>query len=174
MHTISRNRLLLTGHIGHGEGAMTASDQHKRPFAEKLAHLIATVHPAGRGPYSYREIEAGITDHEGAMTAAFVQQLVAGKQPYPRMHHIQALADFFGVPPAYFFDEQVTRQVDTELDKLLDWRHTEEGQIAQRVSALTSEHRNAVSALLDHLVAYEEQPRDRRRRRKSAPSDTAT
>lgn len=152
---------------------MTASEQHKRRFADKLAHLIATVHPAGRGPYSYREIEAGITDHEGAMTAAFVQQLVAGKQPYPRMHHIEALASFFGVPPAYFFDDEVTRQVDTEISKLLDWRNTEEGQFAQRISVLSSEHRNAVSVMIDHLVAYEEQPRDRRQRRKPVTGDNS-
>ena len=150
---------------------MTVSDQRKRDFAEKLAHLIATVHPAGRGPYSYREIEAGIADHEGAMTAAFVQQLAAGKQPYPRKHHIEALATFFGVAPSYFFDEATADQFDAEISQLVDWRNSEEGQLAQRINSLSPEHRNAVSTMIDHLAAYEEQPRDRRQRRKPAPTD---
>jgi transcriptional regulator with XRE-family HTH domain len=150
---------------------MTAPEQRKRTFADKLAHLIATVHPAGRGPYSYREVEAGIAGHEGAMTAAFVQQLVAGKQPYPRKHHIEALAAFFGVAPSYFFDDATTDQLDAEISQLLDWRNSEEGQLAQRISALSPEHRNAISTMIEHLAAYEEQPRDRRQRRKPAPTE---
>ncbi|GDY30152.1 XRE family transcriptional regulator [Gandjariella thermophila] len=147
---------------------MSGSERRRRSFAEKLGHLIATVHPPNRGPYSYREIEAGIKDHEGAMTAGFVQQLAAGRQPHPRMHHIEALADFFGVPPAYFFDDEVAREVDAQISRVIDWRNTEEGEIAQRISALSPEHRNAVSAMVDHLAAYQAQPRDRRRRRKPA------
>lgn len=145
---------------------MSEPEQQKRTFAEKLSHLIGTVHPTTRGPYSYREIEAGIKDHDGAMTAGFIQQLTVGRQPYPRMHHIRALAEFFGVPTAYFFDDDITRQVDAEINKVLDWRNTEEGEIALRISALSPEHRHAVSAMIDHLSAYEAQPRDRRRRRK--------
>ena len=84
---------------------MTGPDQGRRSFAGKLAYLIETVHPPDRGPYSYREIAAGIADHPGAMTAAHINQLVSGKQPHPRIHYVEALASFFGVPVTYFFDD---------------------------------------------------------------------
>ena len=147
------------------------TDEPGRTFAELLRHLIDTVHPPDRGPYSYREIEAGIREHPGAMTAAHVQQLATGKQPNPRKHNIEALAAFFGVPAAYFFDEDVSRQVDAEISDIIDWRNTEEGLLAQRLNELSPAHRNAVSAMIEHLAAYEQQPRDRRRRRKPAPEE---
>lgn len=136
-------------------------------FAERLKRLIDSVHPPDRGPYSYREIEAGIKEHPGAMTAAHVQQLATGKQPNPRKHNIEALAAFFGVPVGYFFDAGIAREVDAEISSIIDWRNTEEGALAQRLNALSPAHRNAVSAMIDHLAEYEAQPRDQRRRRKA-------
>lgn len=150
---------------------MSGLAQRKQNFAGKLAYLIATVHPPDRGPYSYREIAAGIEDHEGAMTAAHIQQLTTGKQPYPRKHHIEALASFFGVPTAYFFDEDVTREVNDEIKGVIDWRNTEEGEIAQRISMLSAEHRNAITSMIEHLAAYEQGPRGRRPRRKPTSGD---
>jgi transcriptional regulator with XRE-family HTH domain len=162
---LSPGRLLsLTG--TSREVSMPEAAERKQSFADKLAYLIATVHPPDRGPYSYREIAAGIEDHEGAMTAAFIQQLSTGKQPYPRMHHLAALASFFGVPTAYFFDEDVAREVNDEIKGVIDWRNTEGGEIAQRISMLSAEHRNAITSMIDHLAAYEQSPRARRPRRK--------
>ncbi|GAB3298041.1 helix-turn-helix domain-containing protein [Parasphingorhabdus pacifica] len=126
------------------------------------------MHPPDRGSYSYREIEAGIKDHPGAMTAAYVQQLANGKQPNPRKHYIEALATFFGVPPSYFFDDEVTRQVDAEISDVIDWRDTGAGEIAQRINTLSPEHRNAVSTMIDNLADYEHQGRSRRRRKRSS------
>ncbi|GAA0522449.1 hypothetical protein GCM10011581_34230 [Saccharopolyspora subtropica] len=126
-----------------------------RTFAERLRHLIKTVHPADRGPYSYREVEAGIRDHPGAVTAAYVQQLASGKQPNPRKHTIEALAAFFGVPVAYFFDDAVAQRVDAQLSELVDWRNTEAGELMQRLTRLSPGHREAVAAMIDHLAACE-------------------
>ena len=77
---------------------MTAADQGRRSFADKLSYLIETVHPPDRGSYSYREIAAGIADHPGAMTAAHINQLAIGKQPRPRIHHVARLQ---GVTPRH-------------------------------------------------------------------------
>ncbi len=73
---------------------MTEPEQGTQSFGDKLAYLIETVHPPDRGPYSYREIAARITEHPGSMTAAHLHQLVKGKQPHPRIHHVEALASF--------------------------------------------------------------------------------
>ncbi len=152
---------------------MSASEQ-RQAFAEKLTHLIQTVHPPDRGPYSYREIEAGIQDQPGAMTAAYVQQLANGKQPNPRKYYIEALATFFGVPVSYFFDEEVTRQVDEEIKGVIGWRDTEAGEIAQRITALSPQGRNAVSTMIDSLADYERQGRGRSRRRKRSAGSSGT
>src|SRR5918997_942306 len=101
---------------------MTASDQQEQSFADKLPTLIETVHPPDRGPYSYREIEAGLAGHPGAMTAAYINQLALGKPPHPRIRHVEALASFFGVPVTYFFDDDVAQQIDDQITKVIAWR----------------------------------------------------
>src|SRR6478672_10089603 len=91
--------------------SMTVPHQGRQSFAAKLAYLIETVHPPDRGPYSYREIAAGIADHPGALTAAHINQLVSGKQPQPRIHYVEALASFFGVPGTHFFDDDAAARI---------------------------------------------------------------
>jgi transcriptional regulator with XRE-family HTH domain len=145
---------------------MTEPDRGRPSFAGKLAYLIETVHPPDRGPYSYREIAAGIADHPGAMTAAAIHQLVSGKQPHPRIHYVEALASFFGVPVTYFFDEDTAARIDDQITQVSAWRDTEARHIAERVVELSPRDRNTVTNLIDTLRAYDEQPRSTRRRRK--------
>jgi transcriptional regulator with XRE-family HTH domain len=152
---------------------MSGPEQDRPSFAGKLAYLIETVHPPDRGPYSYREIAAGIAGHSGAMTAAGIHQLVTGKQPHPRIHYVAALAEFFGVPPAYFFDETTAAQINNQIAQVSAWRDTEARHIAERVVELNSRDRHTVTNLIDTLRAYDAQPRTTRRRRKPTTSDDA-
>jgi len=142
---------------------MTAVDQGRRSFADKLSYLIETVHPPDRSSYSYREIAAGIADHPGAMTAAHINQLAIGKQPHPRIHHVEALASFFGVPVTYFFD--AAAHIADQITLITVWRDTEARRIAERVVELSPRDRNTVTNLIDTLRAYDEQSRATRRRR---------
>jgi transcriptional regulator with XRE-family HTH domain len=150
---------------------MTGPDQRTRSFGDKLAHLIETVHPPDRGSYSYREIAAGIAEHPGAMTAAHINQLVKGKQPHPRIHYVEALACFFGVPVQYFFDDDVTTRIEDQIAQVSAWRDEEARHIAERVVQLNPRDRSTVTNLIDSLRAYDEQPRATRRRRKPTTSD---
>jgi transcriptional regulator with XRE-family HTH domain len=152
---------------------MTGSDQHRQSFASKLAYLIETVHPPDRDPYSYREIAAAIADHPGAMTAAHINQLVNGKQPHPRIHYVEALASFFGVPVTYFFDDDAAARINDQITQISAWRDTEARHIAERVVELNPRDRNTVTNLIDSLRAYDQQPRTTRRRRKPTTSDDA-
>jgi transcriptional regulator with XRE-family HTH domain len=150
---------------------MTGPDQGRQSFAGKLAYLIETVHPPDRGSYSYREIAAGIAHHPGAMTAAHINQLVSGKQPHPRIHYVEALASFFGVPVTYFFDDAAAAQIADQITQLSAWRDTEARHIAERVVELNPRDRNTVTNLIDSMRAYDEQPRPTRRRRKPTSDD---
>lgn len=152
---------------------MTGPDQGRQSFAGKLAYLIETVHPPDRGPYSYREIAAGIAHHPGAMTAAHINQLTSGKQPHPRIHYVEALASFFGVPVTYFFDNAAAAQITDQITQLSAWRDQEARHIAERVVELNPRDRNTITNLIDTLRAYDEQPRTTRRRRKPSTSDDA-
>lgn len=140
----------------------------KRSIAEKLRHLYETVHPPDRGPYSYREVAEGIADHTGAMTAQYIGQLMSGKVPHPKVHYLEALAEFYGVPPAYFFDDDVAGRVDDQLSQVTAWRDEQVREIAERFAELNSRDRSTVSNLIENLNSYDAQPRSQRRRRKSS------
>lgn len=144
---------------------MSESEKGVGTFAERFARLIATVHPADREPYSYREIADGIAHLDGAMSHEFLRQLVAGRQPHPRCHQMRALATFFGVPVTYFFDGEVAASVDVEIAQLPRWRDEEAAELAERITELPPEHRNAVSDLVEHLATYVDESRGPRTRR---------
>jgi transcriptional regulator with XRE-family HTH domain len=124
---------------------VTGPAQGRPSFGDKLASLIETVHPPGRGPYSYREIAAAIAQHPGAMTAAHISQLVRGTQPHPRIHYVEALAYFFGVPVTYFFDDEFAACDE------------QARQIAERVVELAPRDRNTVLNLIDSLRADDDE-----------------
>ncbi|MGW4522300.1 XRE family transcriptional regulator [Amycolatopsis sp. NPDC004378] len=139
----------------------------ERSFAERLTRLIATVHPPDRKPYSYREIATGVAEQTGVtMSATHVQQLAVGARKDPKRSHIQALAQFFGVPVTYFFDDQVAGQVDQQVEDVVAWRDSEARTLAQRAMRLSPRDRETVTALLDQLAGYDENRRRDGRRRK--------
>lgn len=140
----------------------------KRTIAAKLQQLYSTVHPADRGPYSYREVADGIAHHPGAMTAQYLGQLMSGKVEHPKVHYLEALAEFYGVPVSYFFDEEVADRVDEQIGAIATWRDSEVRAIAERFAELGPRDRSTVTNLIDSLRSYQEQPRDQRRRRKSS------
>jgi transcriptional regulator with XRE-family HTH domain len=139
----------------------------ERSFAERLAHLIATVHPPDRKPYSYREIANGVAEQTGVtMSATHVQQLAVGARKDPKRSHIQALAQFFGVPVTYFFDDEIAGQVDRQVEDVVAWRDSEARNLAQRAMRLSPRDRETVTALLDQLSSYDDTRRREGRRRK--------
>ncbi|SFW83007.1 XRE family transcriptional regulator [Amycolatopsis australiensis] len=139
----------------------------ERSFAERLAHLIATVHPPDRKPYSYREIAHGVAEQTGVtMSATHVQQLAVGARKDPKRSHIQALAQFFGVPVTYFFDDEVAERIDQQVEDVIAWRDSEARHLAQRAMRLSPRDRETVTALLDQLAGYDENRRREGRRRK--------
>ncbi|MFD2414820.1 XRE family transcriptional regulator [Amycolatopsis pigmentata] len=151
-----------------------SGEDDRGPFGERLAHLISTVHPADRGPYSYGEIAAGIAAQGGPpMSKQYIQQLAKGTRGRGgvKSQYVHALAQFFGVPDAYFHDGEVAERVDAQIAELTTWRDEEAAKIAERVMELSPPARRTVSDLIDSLRAYESQPRDSRRRRKATASD---
>jgi transcriptional regulator with XRE-family HTH domain len=148
------------------------TEPRPRSFAAKLAHVIATVHPPDRAPYSYREMEAGIQERGLApVSGAYLNQLVKERRTNPAMSVIESIAGFFGVPPGYFFDDEVAANIDNQLEALARWRDSEAIETAERIMQLGPRDRRTVVDLIESLQQYEEQPRDRRTRRKPATRD---
>ncbi|GAB3113394.1 helix-turn-helix domain-containing protein [Streptomyces calidiresistens] len=122
----------------------------RRSLAEKIDHLFAAIHPAGRGSYSYKEVEAGIRERGGPpMSASYIWQLRTGKRDNPTMKHLEALAGFFGVSPSYFFDEEASRRIDAELSMLATMRDSRVRSVAMRASDLSPETLKLIEGFIE-------------------------
>ncbi|WP_433145269.1 helix-turn-helix domain-containing protein [Actinomadura nitritigenes] len=88
-------------------------------LAERLDKLFATVHPPGRGPYSYQEAAEGITAATGKpITHTALWKLRTGRQTNPQLDTLKGIAEFFQVPLDYFTNDEKAEAVDRELDTL--------------------------------------------------------
>lgn len=75
-------------------------------LAEKIDYLFENVHPGRLRPYSIRYVADQINRAAGeqVISHGYLWQLRKGAKTNPNITQIAALAAFFGVPPAWFFD----------------------------------------------------------------------
>jgi transcriptional regulator with XRE-family HTH domain len=125
-----------------------------RSLAQKLEHLFQTVHPRGRGPYSNNEVAAAIGD----VSATYIWQLRKGLRTNPTKRHIEALAQFFKVDPAYFFDDAEADKIDERLALLATLRDTGASNVAARLVGLSPGSLEVVSSMLAQLRELEGLP----------------
>lgn len=122
-----------------------------RTLAEKLEHLFATVHPRGRKPYTLDEVAAGIAGSgDEPISANYIWMLRKGQRDNPTIKTVEALAHFFGVPPAYFLgDDDLALRVDSQLELLAKMRDAGVASLGLRSSELTPESRAAIAKMID-------------------------
>jgi len=139
-------------------------------LAAKLDHLFGTVRRRNGQEFSYEEVAATISSGGVVISQSYIWQLRKGKRDNPTFKHLQALADFFGVPPAYFFDDDVTDRVNQQLEalrveqhRLTELANADKGRaIAMRAGELTPDRRQLVENLLE--VVWREQQAEHSRK----------
>jgi transcriptional regulator with XRE-family HTH domain len=143
-----------------GEMARMADPQPGgRTLAHKLDHLFRTVHPRGRGPFSYAEVAKAIEERGGpTVSSTYIWQLRTGVRDNPTKRHLEALADFFGVSPAYFFDDDEAARTDARLLLLAMLRDTGARQIAARLPGLSTNSIEVLAEMVSHLRQLEGLP----------------
>jgi transcriptional regulator with XRE-family HTH domain len=130
-------------------------------FARKLDHLFKTVRPASGGERSYAEVAAGLSRLGGPKVSAnYIWQLRTGIRDNPSKRHIEALADYFGVPPTYFFDDDLAARVDAELDLVASLRDSGVREIALRSRGLSADSQRLLQAMIEQARKAEGLPDD--------------
>ena len=145
---------------------MAATNESR--LAERLNRLFAMVRARGGREYSNEQVAVEIGRVQGVVISqSYIWQLRKGKKDNPTLRHLQALADFFGVPAAYFFDDAVAARVDAQLGDLV----TEQARrgshdprddvavMAMRAGELSPERRQQVMDLLDVVYRLEQAER---------------
>lgn len=130
----------------------TDGDSTARSLAQKIDHLFHHVHPADRGEYTHQEVADGIRRQGGpTISASYLWQLRRGDRDNPTMRHLEALAGFFGVPPAYFFeaDEETAARIEAELELLSALRDAGVRRIALRAAGLPARSLGPVEQMIE-------------------------
>lgn len=91
-------------------------------IGDRLDHLIREVHPKDRDPFSEREIARRMAEKaapgEPTLTHASISNIRNGTTRNPGVDSLRALAKFFGVPVAYFLDDDVAEVTDRRMAEL--------------------------------------------------------
>ncbi|MFE9373215.1 helix-turn-helix domain-containing protein [Streptomyces sp. NPDC006711] len=141
------------------------SEQTPRSLADKLNRLFESIRPPDGHEYSNEQVADGIS-RQGLTTISqsYVWQLRKGKKTNPTISHLRALADFFGVPVAYFFDDGAAGEVEGKL-KALEAQQARMKEamgggdvklMAMRAGELSPERRKQVMDLLDVVYKLEQ------------------
>jgi transcriptional regulator with XRE-family HTH domain len=124
----------------------------RRTLAEQLDTLFKTVQPHRR-EFTYEEVARGCTEAgEGTISKTYVWQLRTGQRENPTKRHLEALATFFGVPPAYFFDEDVATRVDSQLALATALRDTGVRDVALRMMTMDDTSRKSIVRIVQEVM----------------------
>ncbi|MGP3999422.1 helix-turn-helix domain-containing protein [Streptomyces sp. 8N706] len=137
-----------------------SGDAPERTLADKLNHLFETVVPAGRAPYSTEEVARAITASGVPISGSYIWLLRKGQRDNPTLRHLEGLAKFFGVPPAYFFDDRVTADVNAELGLLTALRDTRVQHVALRTAGLSPQSLSSIGEVIERVRELEGLPRE--------------
>ena len=132
------------------------SSPPRRTLASRIGYLFQVVQPQGRGEYTYREVAAGIAAAGGPkVSASYIWQLRTGEKDNPTKKHLEALAAFFEVPPAYFFDDVEAERIDAQLALLEALRDAGVRSVALRAAGLSDESLGVVRGVIDRTRQLE-------------------
>ncbi len=139
-----------------------SAPQERQPgktFADRLNHLFATVRAPHGGEHSNEHVAQIVAARTGATCSReYIRLLRAGERTNPTVRHVQALADVFGVPVAYFFDDQVERDVNQDLEarQLQDaMRDAGVRHVAHRMVGLSDASLRTVLDVVEHVRKLE-------------------
>lgn len=153
---------------------MSEPEASARSLADKVDLLFRTVRPP-KGEFSYQDVATSLQDGGGpTISATYIWQLRRGLRDNPTKKHLEALAQFFGVTPSYFFDEDSARRIEAELQLLTAMRDPSVRALALRSAELSPDGVAALTAMAEQVARLEGGGRTRRRggdRASSRPDD---
>jgi len=140
---------------GHRRAAIAHGREHmgvrsRDSVSEKIDHLFHTVRRQDGREYTYDDVEQGTG---GRVSRSYVWKLRHGRNRNPSLDVIEALGEFFRVPPTYFFGEPLpddeTAREAAEVAALL--QDTAVRTVAEHARGLSPQALQTVVALIDNL-----------------------
>jgi transcriptional regulator with XRE-family HTH domain len=144
-------------------GRTAEMSDHPPTLAEKLDRLFQSVRSPDGDEYTYAEVVAGINARGVAKTSdTYLCDLRNGTKDNPRIKHLEAIAEFFGVPVTFFLDgDESAARMYAQLAALPVHGDVGLQRIMLRAVDLSPDTLNAVAQILEH-ARHLEGVRDRK------------
>jgi ESX-1-secreted protein regulator len=144
---------------------MPEPQQPASTLASKIDTLFQVVRRPNREQFSNEDVARACREDTGeSFSATYLWQLRTGRRDNPTKRHLEALAHFFHVPVAYFFDDERGAVIAKELELLGALRDAEVRSVALRAVGLSTEGIGTISDMID-VIARREQDRKHADRR---------
>jgi ESX-1-secreted protein regulator len=131
---------------------VTAEPETGHTLADKLNRLFDTIRRPDGKPHTNEEVAAFCRERTGEpFSRAYMSQLRKGERDNPTKRNLAALAAFFDVSPAYFFDDDRSRQIAVELDLLAALRDKKVRQVALRAVNLDAGDLAVVADMIESI-----------------------
>ncbi|MFI5609384.1 XRE family transcriptional regulator [Amycolatopsis sp. NPDC051903] len=125
-------------------------------LADKIDQLFHVVRRPDREQYSHEEVARACREATGeSFSTTYLWQLRTGRRDNPTKRHLEALAQFFGVPPAYFFDDGQSAKIAEELALLGALRDAGVRDVALRAVTLSPDGLDTISDMIDAIARRE-------------------
>jgi len=135
---------------------MTGSEQQTTSLAGRIDALFRVVRRPSQDPFSNEEVAKACREATGeTFSATYLWQLRTGRRDNPTKRHLEALARFFDVPVAYFFDDERGAAVARELELLGALRDAGVRSMALRAVNLSPEGVGTISDMIDVIARRE-------------------
>lgn len=135
----------MTDHAGGGA----------RPLADRLNWLFHTVLTSSGSKHTNKEVAEFCAKRTGdPFSPEYVSQLRRGQRVNPTKRNLEALAAFFDVSPAYFFDDEQSEQIRAQIDLAAALRDGDVRALALRdLTTTLRDNAGRLNAEDLHLVA---------------------
>uniref|UniRef100_A0AAU2UWD6 HTH cro/C1-type domain-containing protein n=1 Tax=Streptomyces sp. NBC_00003 TaxID=2903608 RepID=A0AAU2UWD6_9ACTN len=136
----------MTGHEG---SSVPPGRPLLRKLDQRLNELIAALYPDERKRPGYAKLAAEIRQSTGgAISGTYLWELATGKKRNVTLEQLDVLAEFFGVPPEYFLNEEVADRVNAQLKLATALRDARVRNLALRADGLSTESLDALLAMV--------------------------
>ncbi|GGV95944.1 XRE family transcriptional regulator [Streptomyces gelaticus] len=134
----------------------TADASSPTTLADKIDALFRIVRRPNREQFSHEDVARACREATGeSFSATYMWQLRTGRRDNPTKRHLEALAQFFDVPVAYFFDDDKGAAIARELELLGALRDAGVRSVALRAVNLSPEGVSTISDMIDVLARRE-------------------
>nr|BFD87573.1 helix-turn-helix domain-containing protein [Streptomyces sp. Xyl84] len=128
-------------------------------FDERLRALIVALYPDERQRPGYARLAAQIRQTTGGtISATYLWELATGKKRNLTLEQLDVLAQFFGVPPEYFFDDEAAERVSAQLKLASALRDARVRNLALRADGLSPQTLDALLTMVNEARRIQQLP----------------